>query len=108
MLCYFNMVHGIFDTDVTEPLKAICGYGGKYNFNTKVKCGQIGTADDGTFLNLTMIDHIKAANYLSFDGIHLSNTANKAIAIDFFTGKHITPEGGFNCAADFSRFNGRT
>lgn len=89
---------------MTEPLQAACGYGGAYNFNDKVRCGQVGTVD-GKLVNLTSISNTKAAKYLSFDGIHLSNTANKVIAKAFFDGKHITPI--FNCLPDYSRFDGR-
>jgi len=84
---------------------AACGYGGKYNFNDNVRCGQVGEVDD-KLVNLTSISHTKAAMYLSFDGIHLSNAANKAIAKAFFDGKHISPI--FNCLPDYSRFDGRT
>ena len=86
--------------DVTHPLKAACGYGGEYNFNEKVQCGETGYGEK--FVNLTkVIDHAVAAEYLSFDEIHLSNTANKAIAKAFFGAKHITPRGGFQCTPDY-------
>lgn len=93
--------------DITKPLKAACGYGGAYNFNKEVTCSYTGKFG-GKFLNLTMASNITSAHHLSFDGIHLSNTANKAIAKAFLTGKHITPEGGFKCEPDFSRFDGST
>ena len=94
-------------SDVTQPLKAACGYGGEYNFNEKVQCGEIGYLGS-KLVNLTKQDHFVAAKYLSFDGIHISNTANKVIARAFLDGTHITPPGGFQCKPDYSRFDGRT
>ncbi|KAG0601664.1 hypothetical protein M758_11G130200 [Ceratodon purpureus] len=112
---YYGNVHDVYTDilkapskyNVTHPLKAACGYGGEYNFNEKVQCGETGYVGN-KFVNLTKVDHAVAAKYLSYDGIHLSNTANKAIAKAFFDAKHITPAGGFKCTPDYSRFDGRT
>jgi hypothetical protein len=49
---------------VTHPLKAACGYGGEYQFNEKVTCGETGYVGD-KFVNLTKVDHAAAANHLS-------------------------------------------
>lgn len=97
--------------DVTAPLKACCGVGGDYNFNAGVTCGHAGLVD-GKFVNLTMTLPLKPcenpAGHLSWDGIHTSNTFNKAAATAFLLGKHITPAGGLNCAPDFTFWDARS
>jgi alpha-L-fucosidase len=91
--------------NVTAPLKACCGVGGAYNFNNKVTCGHAGLVD-GKFVNLTMTLPLKPctdeASVLSWDGIHTSNTFNRAAATAFLLGQHITPKGGLNCSPDFT------
>ncbi|KAG0564188.1 hypothetical protein KC19_8G090500 [Ceratodon purpureus] len=97
--------------NVTAPLSACCGVGGSYNFNTGVTCGHAGLVD-GKFVNLTTsLPATPCANpraHLSWDGIHTSNTFNKAAATDFLTGKHITPAGGLGCSPDFFFFDSST
>jgi len=96
--------------NVTAPLKACCGVGGKYNFNKKVTCGHAGLVE-GKFVNLTMTLPLQPckdeAAVLSWDGIHTSNTFNKAAATAFLQGKYITPEGGLNCSPDFTFWDAR-
>lgn len=96
---------------MTAPLKACCGVGGDYNFNKKVQCGHAGWVD-GKFVNLTMSMPLMPCEdpnaHLSWDGIHTSNTFNKAAVTAFLTGKHVTPEGGLNCSPDFRFWNSRT
>ena len=91
--------------NVTAPLKACCGVGGAYNFNKDVTCGHSGLVD-GKFVNLTMTLPLQPCKdekaVLSWDGIHTSNTYNRAAATAFLTGKHITPAGGLNCSPDFT------
>jgi hypothetical protein len=111
---YYGDVYGVYedilkkpaDYNVTTPLKACCGTGGKYNFNKDVWCGDFGTVE-GKFVNLT-IPCANPAGVLSYDGIHTSNTVNKALATAFLTGKHIYPEGGFKCSPDFTFWDART
>jgi hypothetical protein len=93
--------------NVTAPLKACCGVGGDYNFNKDVWCGYSGTVE-GKFVNLTSTHCADPVSTLSWDGIHTSNTVNKALATAFLTGKHIYPEGGLKCNADFTFWEART
>ena len=95
-------------SDVTTPLRAGCGYGGKYNFNKEVTCGYTGKVGN-QFVNLTAkpLDPSFTAGVLSWDGIHTSNTLNKAVATDFLLAKHITPAGGLKCIPDFSNWEDR-
>jgi hypothetical protein len=116
---YYGDAHGVYtdilkDTkkyNVSEPLKACCGVGGKYNFNKGVTCGHAGKVD-GKFVNLTMTLPLMPCKnpraHLSWDGIHTSNTFNEAIATDFLLGKHITPKGGLGCSPDFFFFKSST
>lgn len=91
--------------NVTAPLKACCGVGGDYNFNDKVTCGHAGLVE-GKFVNLTMTLPLQPckdeSSVLSWDGIHTSNTFNKAAATAFLSGEHITPAGGLGCSPDFT------
>lgn len=49
-------------------LKACCGGGGPYNYNPQVMCGTKGA---------TVCDD--PSSYISWDGIHLTEAAHKAI-----------------------------
>lgn len=107
---YFDILKSPSTYNVTSPLKACCGVGGDYNFNKGVTCGHAGTVD-GKFVNLTMTLPLtpcpNPAGHLSWDGIHTSNTFNKAAVTAFLTGKHVTPAGGLNCSPDFTFWNSR-
>lgn len=85
--------------DVTAPLQASCGAGGKYNFNKDVWCGESGVVE-GKFVNLTSTHSADPAGVLSLDDIHTSNMVNKATA--FLKGKHIFPEDSLKCSPDFT------
>jgi hypothetical protein len=91
--------------DVTEPLTACCGQGGKYNFDKNHFCGW-NVADGVTTVSVPPCAN--SFNHLSWDGIHTANTLHKAAATDFLTGKHITPTGGFKCSPDFTFWDART
>lgn len=106
---YYGDLHGVYTDilsspksyNITQPLKACCGVGGYYNFDKKVTCGNTGVIGN-EFVNLTETYCANPAGYLSWDGIHTSNALNKAVATDFLSGKHITPDGGLNCSPDFT------
>jgi hypothetical protein len=108
---YYDILSDPLKYGVTDPLKACCGKGGWYNFNKKVTCGHAGMVE-GKFVNLTMTLPVQPcknlSSVLSWDGIHMSNTFNKAAATAFLTGKHVTPAGGLNCSPDFFFFPFRT
>jgi hypothetical protein len=112
---FYGDIHGVYTDilknpeayNVTEPLKACCGVGGSYSFNKDVTCGHIGMVGK-EMVNLTGTppceDH---KSHLSWDGIHTSDTFNKAAVTAFLTGKHIYPEGGLKCSPDFSNWDSR-
>ncbi|KAG0627096.1 hypothetical protein M758_2G173600 [Ceratodon purpureus] len=91
--------------NVTSPLKACCGVGGAYNFNKEVTCGHTGMFENKV-VNLTVAPPCpNPAAHISWDGIHTSNTFNKAAVTAFLTGEHITPKGGLGCSPDFSHWD---
>jgi len=103
---YLNMLTDPRSYNVTEPLKACCGAGGYYNFNSNVTCGNTGVVGL-QFVNLTNSYCANPAGYLSWDGIHTSNTFNKAVATEFLNGNYITPALGLNCSPDFTFWDAR-
>lgn len=111
----YGDIHGVYTDilndplkyNVTQPLKACCGVGGAYNFNTAVWCSSIGLVGN-ELVNLTTAPCANRAAHLSWDGIHTSDTFNKAAATAFLNGEFITPAGGFNCSPDFRFWDART
>ncbi|KAK7292760.1 hypothetical protein RJT34_15613 [Clitoria ternatea] len=60
--------------------KACCGHGGDYNFNPKILCGNMfATACDDP------------QNYVSWDGIHFTEAANKIVALAILNGSLFDP-----------------
>jgi alpha-L-fucosidase len=112
---YYGDINGVYtdilknplNYNVTQPLKACCGVGGSYNFNKDVWCSYTGMVGN-ELVNLTSAPCANRATHLSWDGIHTSNTFNKAAATAFLTGQHITPSGGFGCSPDFTFWESRT
>lgn len=112
---YYGDTHGVYtdilqnplNYNVTQPLKACCGVGGSYNFNKDVWCGYTGLVGN-ELVNLTTAPCASRGSHLSWDGIHTSNTFNKAAATAFLTGQHISPAGGFSCSPDLTFWESRT
>lgn len=106
---YLDILKDPMAYNISSPLKACCGYGGLYNFNTKVTCGHAGTVN-GKFVNLTMSTPAKPCEnpgaHISWDGVHTSDAFNKAAVTAFLTGKHIDLSNyvANPCNPDFSNF----
>ncbi|KAH7651637.1 GDSL lipase/esterase protein [Dioscorea alata] len=62
------------------PLSACCGGGGLYNFNLSCYCGDLGS---------TVC--MEPSNYVSWDGIHLTEAGYKHIATGLLQGKYTNP-----------------
>lgn len=70
----------------SNPLMVCCGFGGPpYNFDVRVTCGQPGyqVCDEG-------------ARYVSWDGIHHTEAANKWIASKILSMAYTTPRTPFD------------
>ncbi|TKW20105.1 hypothetical protein SEVIR_4G063800v4 [Setaria viridis] len=69
--------------------KACCGYGGgAYNFNQNVYCGNSKTVNGQTVTATACGD---PQNYVSWDGIHATEAANKIIASAVISGSYSYP-----------------
>ncbi|XP_051143607.1 GDSL esterase/lipase At4g01130 [Andrographis paniculata] len=69
--------------------KACCGYGGgKYNFNKDMFCGNSKIIDGK---NVTATACEDPYNYVSFDGIHATEAANKLVVKAMLTGSYFYP-----------------
>nr|CAB3489883.1 unnamed protein product [Digitaria exilis]CAB3491618.1 unnamed protein product [Digitaria exilis] len=71
----------ILGFDQGSLLQACCGAGGAYNFNMNLMCGAVGTS--------TCAD---PARYVSWDGIHLTQQAYKAIALSLLMEGYAQPD----------------
>ncbi|KAI3449240.1 hypothetical protein Pfo_005905 [Paulownia fortunei] len=84
-----GMQHGI---------TACCGYGGgSYNFNPQVFCGSTKEIN-GQKVTATACGDPQ--NYVSWDGIHLSETANKLMAYAILSGSYFDPPFSLNQYCD--------
>ncbi|XP_031504395.1 GDSL esterase/lipase At4g01130 isoform X1 [Nymphaea colorata] len=69
--------------------RACCGHGGDpYNFDPRVFCGNTKVINGSTVTASACSD---PQNYVSWDGIHFSEAANKAIAYAILSGDYFSP-----------------
>lgn len=69
--------------------KACCGYGGgAYNFNPKVYCGNSKMINGHKVTATACID---PQNYVSWDGVHATEAANKLTAYAILNGSYSDP-----------------
>ncbi|KAL3624408.1 hypothetical protein CASFOL_031076 [Castilleja foliolosa] len=79
-------------------ITACCGYGGgNYNFHPKVFCGNTNEVD-GQKVTATACDDPQ--NYVSWDGIHLTESANKILANAIISGSNNEPSFNLNQFCD--------
>ncbi|KAG8391906.1 hypothetical protein BUALT_Bualt01G0235700 [Buddleja alternifolia] len=77
---------------------ACCGYGGgSYNFNQQVFCGSTKTVEGQTATASACNDPY---NYVSWDGIHATEAANKQIAYAILGGSNTEPQFSLNQYCD--------
>eukprot|EP01018_Ginkgo_biloba_P009744 Gb_07749 [translate_table: standard] len=85
----YHLIANASEYGFEHPLTACCGYGGMpYNFNDKVRCSQRGTVN-GTVVTAEACKD--AAKYVSWDGIHFSETANVHISSQILSAKYSEP-----------------
>ncbi|XP_009602454.1 GDSL esterase/lipase At1g54790-like [Nicotiana tabacum] len=72
-----------------QPLMACCGYGGPpLNYDSRVACGQTKVVDGN---NVTAKACNDSSEYINWDGIHYTETANQLVASQILTGKYSDP-----------------
>ncbi|OIT29725.1 PREDICTED: GDSL esterase/lipase At1g54790 [Nicotiana attenuata] len=72
-----------------QPLMACCGYGGPpLNYDSRVACGQTKVLDGN---NVTAKACNDSSEYINWDGIHYTETANQFVASQILTGKYSDP-----------------
>ncbi|KAH9300672.1 hypothetical protein KI387_012255, partial [Taxus chinensis] len=71
-----------------ETTSACCGVGGKHNFNWSVQCGITGTLDGKS---VTVGSCSDPASYVSWDGIHWTDQANKLLTQQILGGNYFEP-----------------
>ncbi|GER26472.1 GDSL esterase/lipase [Striga asiatica] len=75
-------------------ITACCGYGGgDYNFHPKVFCGNTNEIDGQKVMATACED---PQNYVSWDGIHLTENANKLVAYAILSGSYFDPPFNLN------------
>ncbi|XP_059318203.1 GDSL esterase/lipase At4g01130-like [Lycium ferocissimum] len=81
--------------------RACCGHGGgSYNFNQQVLCGNTKEID-GQTLSATACED--PYNYVSWDGIHATDAANKQIASAILSDSHFDPPFSLHKLCDIQR-----
>ncbi|XP_039123839.1 GDSL esterase/lipase At4g01130-like [Dioscorea cayenensis subsp. rotundata] len=76
------------DHGLVYGTKACCGYGGEYNFNKQVFCGNTKVIDGK---QITASPCKDPENYVSWDGVHTTDAANKLIALGVLNGSFSEP-----------------
>ena len=72
--------------NATTP--ACCGVRGKYNFTWAAQCGQTGTVNGKS---VTVGSCSDPASYITWDGIHLTDQANRLLTKQILGGKYFEP-----------------
>jgi len=68
--------------------KACCGVGGKYNYRYNIQCGADGTINGRTVKAVACSD---PASYISWDGVHWTDEANRLLTKQILSGKYFEP-----------------
>lgn len=88
-MCVWPNDSVVFVSGLQHGITACCGYGGgSYNYNQKVFCGS-STVIDGH--NATASACGDPQNYVIWDGIHLTEAANKMMAYAILSGSYFDP-----------------
>lgn len=88
-LHYFSDFYLLFETGLKYGTKACCGYGGgDYNFDPKVYCGN-SKVIKGRKVTATACND--PYNYVSWDGVHATEAANKLTTFAILNGSYSDP-----------------
>ncbi|KAJ8572932.1 hypothetical protein K7X08_009443 [Anisodus acutangulus] len=84
-----NLIANYSKYGFEQPLMACCGYGGPpLNYDSRVACGQTKVLDGN---NVTVKACNDSSEYINWDGIHYTETANQFVASQILTGKYSDP-----------------
>ncbi|KAH9556222.1 hypothetical protein CY35_07G015200 [Sphagnum magellanicum] len=95
----------------STPLKVCCGFGGEYNYNPYVTCGNSGIvplpSGGSQFVNINTAPNPQ--EYIQWDGVHFTQAAYKTIATFLLEGRFVTPAAPIfslaqACNLNFSQF----
>jgi hypothetical protein len=95
----------------STPLKVCCGFGGEYNYNPTVTCGNSGfvplPSGGSQFVDISTAP--KPQEYIQWDGVHFTQAAYKTIATFLLEGRFVTPPAPIfslaqACNLNFSQF----
>eukprot|EP00253_Pinus_taeda_P015288 PITA_15288 len=88
----YDIIYDFFANPSTYGFKATtqacCGVGGKYNFTWSAQCGLSGPVNGKT---VTVGSCSDPASYIIWDGIHLTDQANRLLTKQILTGKYFDP-----------------
>jgi len=68
--------------------RACCGVGGKYNYDYAIQCGSTGAINGSTVKAVSCSD---PASYVSWDGVHWTDEANRLLTQQILSGKYFEP-----------------
>jgi phospholipase/lecithinase/hemolysin len=68
--------------------RACCGVGGKHNYDYGVQCG---TSSHVHGQYLTALSCVNPDSYINWDGVHLTDRANRLLARHILTGAYFHP-----------------
>ncbi|TMX00234.1 hypothetical protein EJD97_001151, partial [Solanum chilense] len=84
-----NLIANYSRNGFEQPLMACCGYGGPpLNYDSRIACGQTKVLDGN---NVTAKACNDSSEYINWDGIHYTETANQFVATQILTGKYSDP-----------------
>ncbi|XP_022150739.1 GDSL esterase/lipase At1g54790-like [Momordica charantia] len=84
-----NLIANYSQLGFEQPIMACCGYGGPpFNFDNTFRCGSTKTVN-GTVVTVGRCND--SSKYVSWDGIHYSEAANKYVSSQILTGKYSDP-----------------
>jgi len=88
----YDIIYDFFANPSTYGFKATtqacCGIGGKYNFTWSAQCGLTGTVNGKS---VTVGSCSDPASSIIWDGIHLTDQANRLLTRQILTGKYFDP-----------------
>lgn len=95
-MCFFMVLLLLIETGFKEHLRACCGHGGKYNYNKKIGCGGKVKIDGKEILIAKPCKDPSVV--VNWDGVHLTQAANKWVFDQIVDGSFSDPPIPLNMA----------